>query len=76
MNDSTWAWMSGDNTCNQPGIYGEKGNASTNNVPGSRSNAVGWFDSSRQEFWFFGGYVYDYEYELDTCTIFCVLRAK
>jgi len=55
MNDSTWTWFSGTFTIGHPGIYGEKGNASTENVPCARSNAVGWYDSLRQEFWLFGG---------------------
>ena len=60
MNDSTWTWISGDNYLNQPGIYGEKGKSSTNNVPGARHSAVGWYDSLRKEFWLFGlGYAYN-----------------
>ena len=55
MNDSTWTWMGGSNTANQPGFYGEKENGSTTNIPGGRSDAVGWYDSLRQELWLFGG---------------------
>ena len=55
MNDSTWTWISGSNTTNQPGNYGSKGNASTTNVPGARAGAVAWYDSSTLEFWLFGG---------------------
>jgi len=58
VNDSTWTWIAGSNTINQQGVYGEKGNASTTNIPGSRREAVGWYDSLRQEFWLFGGYGY------------------
>ena len=58
MNDSTWTWMSGSNTFNQPGVYGEKGISSPTNHPGSRSGAVGWYDDLRQVFWLFGGYGY------------------
>ena len=58
MNDSTWTWISGTDIPNQPGIYGEKGNTSTENVPGARYGAVGWYDSLRQEFWLFGGFGY------------------
>jgi len=43
--DSTWTWISGNDTENQPGVYGEKGNASVNNYPGGRYGAVGWYDS-------------------------------
>ena len=56
LNDSTWTWVSGDNIVNQRGVYGVKGVPSTSNVPGSRREAVGWYDSSRQEFWLFGGW--------------------
>ena len=58
MNDSTWTWISGSDTVYQRGVYGEKGISNTTNVPGSRSGAVGWFDSVREEFWLFGGYGY------------------
>ena len=60
MNDSTWTWMSGSETTNQPGVYGEKGISSAANVPGARASAVGGYDSLRQEFWLFGGYGYGY----------------
>jgi len=55
MNDSTWTWISGSNTPNERGVYGEKGNASIENVPGAREGAVGWYDDLREEFWLFGG---------------------
>jgi len=55
MNDSTWTWISGSDKANQKGNYGEKGNASTTNVPGGRFGGVGWYDSVEQEFWLFGG---------------------
>ena len=55
MNDSTWTWIAGSNTINQPAFYGEKGKANTTNMPGARYGAVGWYDSLRQEFWLFGG---------------------
>ena len=63
MNDSTWTWMSGSTTHDKVGVYGNKGNASGTNVPGSRRGAVAWFDSLRQEFWLFGGHGYDYSNE-------------
>ena len=58
INDSTWTWISGSDSIDQPGVYGEKGNASSENVPGARYGAVGWYDSLRQEFWLFGGFGY------------------
>ena len=57
MNDSTWTWISGSDTTNQPGEYGEIGNGSTENIPGGRYNAAGWYDDLRNEFWLFGGLV-------------------
>jgi len=53
-----WAWISGSSTANQPGDYGTKGVASASNVPGARSSAVSWTDSSGN-FWLFGGNGYD-----------------
>ena len=50
--------MSGSTVIYQLGVYGEKGIASVENVPGSRFGAVGWFDSSTQELWLFGGLGY------------------
>jgi len=47
--------MSGSNTPDQPGVYGEKGIPDTSNTPGARYDAVGWYDNLRQEFWLFGG---------------------
>jgi len=54
-NSVQWRWMSGSNTPDQPGVYGEKGIASINNYPGARYGAVGWYDSLKEEFWLFGG---------------------
>ena len=58
MNDSTWKWV-WDNSVNAAGYYGEKGVPTLFNMPGARAGAVGWFDSSSQELWLFGGYGYD-----------------
>jgi len=55
MNDSIWTWFSGTPIHEQPGVYGEKGNASVNHVPGGRERAIGWYDSSNEELWLFGG---------------------
>ena len=55
MNDSTWTWVAGSSDIGQPGEYGEKGSASTANIPPSRRYAAGCYDSLRQEFWLFGG---------------------
>jgi len=58
VNDSTWTWISGNNTANQPGVYGAKGISSPTNYPCARRYAVGWYDSLTQEFWMFGGIGY------------------
>ena len=61
MNDSTWTWISGSDTTNQPPVYGERGVPNSNNLPGSRSDATGCYDSITQEFWIFGGQGYTYD---------------
>jgi N-acetylneuraminic acid mutarotase len=53
-----WAWMGGSNTSNQPGVYGTLGTPAAGNIPGARSNAGTWTDSSGS-FWLFGGKGYD-----------------
>ena len=55
--------MSGSNTTRQLGVYGEKGTPNIANVPGARRYAIGWYDSSRQEFWLFGGESGEYLFE-------------
>jgi N-acetylneuraminic acid mutarotase len=63
-----WAWMGGSSTfncadfpqkyCNEPGIYGTRGQPSTENIPGSRYLASSWIDNSG-DFWLFGGDGFD-----------------
>jgi hypothetical protein len=64
-----WRWMGGstgvscndDNgpfVCGVPGAYGRRGDSSTGNLPGGRSAAVTWTDSSGG-LWLFGGFGYD-----------------
>jgi len=55
INNETWTWMGGSDTTNHPGLYGERGVANTTFLPCSRLDAVGWYDSVREEFWLFGG---------------------
>ena len=62
MNDSTWTWFSGSQNFNPPGEYGEKGVSNSMNVPSGRSSAFGWYDSLREEFWVFGGKVFNNYY--------------
>jgi N-acetylneuraminic acid mutarotase len=58
-----WAWIGGSNTVDPslgglPGVYGKLGVPSTSNIPGSRSGATTWTDSSGN-FWLFGGSGFD-----------------
>jgi len=54
-----WTWVSGDNTYDERGVYGEKGKASTSNKPGARGGgSISWIDSS-DNLWLFGGYGFD-----------------
>jgi hypothetical protein len=49
-----WTWVSGDNTTNNPSVYGTRGTPAASNVPGARygsSGAVG----GPTFFWLFGG---------------------
>jgi hypothetical protein len=52
-----WVWVSGSNTTNQNGIYGEKGIPDSSNVPGGRYHSVSWIDNSGN-MWLFGGHGY------------------
>lgn len=53
-----WTWVGGDNTLNQPPVYGTLGNFSTANKPGGRAASLSWTDSDGN-FWLFGGAGYD-----------------
>jgi N-acetylneuraminic acid mutarotase len=53
-----WTQVSSSSTANQNGTYGTQGVATTTNVPGARSNAYSWMDSSGN-FWVFGGFGFD-----------------
>ncbi|RYZ30200.1 MAG: hypothetical protein EOP49_40015, partial [Sphingobacteriales bacterium] len=49
-----WAWMGGDKDLSPGGVFVEKGQASEDNKPGGRQNAVSWVDNAGN-FWLFGG---------------------
>lgn len=61
---SEWTWMGGSSEmacaqigppwCSQNGVYGTLGTPAAGNIPGGRSSATGWIDSSGR-FWLFGG---------------------
>jgi N-acetylneuraminic acid mutarotase len=51
---TSWTWVSGSNVGSAAGVYGTKGTPAAANVPGARTHAAGWVDSSGA-FWLFGG---------------------
>jgi len=55
---ATWIWVGGSNMTGAKGVYGTSNAASTNNVPGARSDASSWADASGN-LWLFGGTGYD-----------------
>jgi N-acetylneuraminic acid mutarotase len=57
LSSKEWTWVSGSNLNGHAGVYG----AAAGNVPGSRSNAVSWIDSSGN-LWLFGGIGYGSNY--------------
>lgn len=71
LSTKMWTWMGGGTTAvscyaelgieicqGQPGVYGTFGISSANNIPGGRSDAMGWSDATGN-FWLFGGQGYD-----------------
>lgn len=50
----TWTWVGGANTGEPTGIYGTKGTASNDNVPGGRAFGASWIDAAGN-LWLFGG---------------------
>lgn len=50
-----WTWISGSDRPNQTGKYDTLGVADPASVPGARSGAVGWIDTSNSSLWVFGG---------------------
>src|SRR5687768_6036017 len=50
-----WTWTKGDSTINHFGIYGTQGTPSPANLPGSRSESMGWTDTAGN-LWLFGGH--------------------
>jgi len=49
-----WTWMAGSDTVNPPA----KKDNSSNDVEPNLSNAIGWYDGSKYEFWLFSGDAY------------------
>jgi hypothetical protein len=53
-----WTWMKGDNTVDQPGVYGTQGLPAITNKSGARTGSVSWTDGLGN-LWLFGGYGFD-----------------
>ncbi len=51
---TSWTWVAGSDTLNQPGSYGTKGIASPSNIPGARTRSASRTDASGN-IWLFGG---------------------
>jgi hypothetical protein len=49
-----WTWVAGTNTVNDTSVFGIKGTAASSNIPGGRQLAIGFSDSSNNQ-WIFGG---------------------
>lgn len=58
-----WTLVSGQESINTYGIYGQIGIESSNNNPGSRIGAVSWQDESGN-LWMFGGFGYAKDYRV------------
>ena len=55
---ATATWVSGSNKIYNYGVYGTKGTAHSDNVPGGRHSSISWTDSSGN-LWLFGGWGHD-----------------
>lgn len=62
ISTNQWTWVSGDNTTNQPGVYGTQGNPSPTNKPGARRNMVSWTGTNENYLWLWGGIGYSSAY--------------
>ena len=52
-----WTWMKGDNTIDQPGVYGTQCVANITNKPGARNFSTTWQDTTGK-LWLYGGFGY------------------
>jgi N-acetylneuraminic acid mutarotase len=55
---SKWTWVSGSKSISRKGVYGTKGVANANNMPGTRYGSVLWMDT-KGNLWLYGGKGYD-----------------
>jgi N-acetylneuraminic acid mutarotase len=58
VSTNQWTWISGSDVANRIGIYGTKGTAASDNVPGSRQYSISWADANGN-LWLFGGTGFD-----------------
>ena len=70
LDDFTWTWLGGNFVNNYLGIFDDNGYPDSNNMPGARTGAVGWYDCASQELWVFGGYGYETLRGKESCEIF------
>lgn len=54
VHSNQWTWVGGSNESSAAGVYGNLGVSAISNMPGARSDAVGWIDSNKN-IWVFGG---------------------
>jgi hypothetical protein len=54
---TNWMWVSGSNLLDQYGVYGTKGVADGNNIPGGRYDSISWIDDG-DRLWLLGGFGY------------------
>lgn len=57
ITDNKWIWISGNDTINIPGRYGNKGESSNENYPSSRFSSVSWL-YNEDILYLFGGFGY------------------
>jgi N-acetylneuraminic acid mutarotase len=55
---TNWTWIGGANFAGKSGTYGTMGTTGSGNIPGARTGAATWIDSSGS-MWLFGGNGYD-----------------
>ena len=55
VSNDQWTWVSGDNSPNQPAIYGTLGISNPANKPEAKRGSVAWIDNNGY-IWIFGGF--------------------
>ncbi len=65
----SWAWVNGDTTIMQSGIYGTKGGFDTRNQPGGRQDVMGGWSDTSGNLYLMGGYGMDNDRLGDLCDL-------